>query len=170
MNGGIRRALLAASDGDRLHRANHRALQWARIHPDAAHLADLISNFAEREGWESRERTAEALHALTAAVEALAHRAEAAGVPRIGPTGDVLPSWAMVAQLLRAWDSRDRLEDRRSAAARARAEAYEACDSTADGRLRSQPWPEHSHRSSEEPDGEAKRSRLPRRRGEADAR
>lgn len=145
-------------------------LQWARIHPDAAHLADLIGNLAEREGWESRERTTDALHALTNAAEALAQRADEAGVPRVGSTGDVLPSWAMVAQLLRAWDAREPTEERRRAAARARTEAYAACDATADGRLRSQPFPERTHLSSGKPDGEAKRSRLPRRRGEADTR
>lgn len=116
-------------------------LQWARIHPDAAHLADLIGNLAQREGWQPAERTAEALASLTAEAHQLAERCEAARVPRIDVLGDVLPSWAMVAQLLTAWQQRETHDARTAAAERATVEAYAACSVTAAGRLNGQPWP-----------------------------
>jgi len=116
-------------------------LRWARIHPDAAHLADTIGNLAQREEWQSRERTAEALRGLIGAAQVLADRCDAANVRRISPTGDVQPSWAMVVQLLTAWQRHDEDGARRRAAARATAEAYDACNVTAAGRLRREPWP-----------------------------
>ena len=130
-----------ASEGDRPHRTHYRAPGRARIHPDAAHLADEIGNLAQREGWQNHERTAEALRGLINAAQALADRCDAANVRRISPSGDVLPSWAMVVQLLTAWQRHDEPDARRRAAERATAEAYDACQVTVDGRLRREPWP-----------------------------
>lgn len=115
---------------------------WVRIHPDAAQLFNVVSNLTAREGWDDPEQMADRLARAAGEAQALAARCDAAGVRRISPTGDVLPSWAMVAQLLARWSGHDDPARRVQAAERTLREAHDAANLTAAGRLNGEPWPE----------------------------